>query len=317
MFKYVMARLAGIVPTILLLIVFVVFLIRLLPGDAVDILLADSGGRGGEVSTTEIEKELGLDKSIPEEVVSYTVGLARGDLGNSLWSKRPVTDVILSEIGITLELAMLSLVIGVVSGVGIGVLSAVFRGGLFDYALRSGSILGLTIPNFALATMVVVFPTLWWGWSPPLTYTPIGEGLSGHVAQFITPALILGFGLSASLMRLTRTTMIEVLSQDYIRTARAKGLRGRPVVLRHALRNALLPVVSLFGLQMGALLSGTVLLEQVFGVPGIGQELLNAVRTRDYPMVQGITVVAGVLVILTNLIVDISYGLIDPRVKTS
>jgi peptide/nickel transport system permease protein len=315
MTKYIFARLLATLPTVLLLLFFVVVLIRLLPGDAVDVLLAESGGRAETADYEEIERSMGLDKSIPEEFFAYTIGLLRGDLGTSLWSRSPVLDTIASSIVVTLELTILSLVVGVLVGVGVGIISAARRGSILDYCLRSVSVSGLTIPNFALATMVIVFPTLWWSWSPPLTYTPLKDGLWPHIYQFITPGLILGFGLSASLMRLTRTSMLETLGQDYIRTARAKGLRWERVVLRHALRNSLIPVVSLLGLQIGALLSGAVLLEQIFGLPGMGRELVTALNTRDYPMIQGIAVVSGLMVIVVNLLVDISYVLIDPRVR--
>ena len=283
MTKHIIARLSAIIPTVLLLLFFVVFLIRLLPGNAVDILLANSGGRGGKLDRQQLSRQLGLDQSVAQQFVSYSAGAAHGDLGRSIWTHKPVTSIIFSDVGVTLELTLLSLLVGSVAGIGIGVISALSRGGALDYSLRIFSILGLTVPNFALATLVVVFPTLWWRWSPPLTYTSPGHNLWAHVAQFFTPALILGFGLSAGLMRLTR----------------------------------MIPVISLFGLQVGALLSGTVILEQVFGLPGVGRELIGAINMRDYPLVQGITLMAGLFVILTNLLVDISYGLIDPRIRKS
>jgi peptide/nickel transport system permease protein len=317
MARHLITRLVAIVPTVLLLLLFVVVLIRLLPGNAVDVMLANAAGRQGQRDRQQLSHELGLDKSVVQQFVSYSTAAAHGDLGTSLWTRKRVANIIAGDIGVTVELTVLSLLVGSFAGIGIGVFSALYRGGALDYGLRIFSILGLTVPNFALATIIIVFPTLWWRWSPPLTYTPVSEGLWAHLAQFFTPALILGFGLSAGLMRLTRTTMLDVLRQDYVRTARAKGLAAQTVVVRHALRNALIPVISLFGLQVGALLSGAVVLEQVFGLPGIGRELVSAISQRDYPVIQGITLVAGLFVILTNLLVDMSYGVIDPRIRTA
>ena len=315
MMKYVFGRILGLAPTLFLLLLSVVLLVRLLPGNALDLIFTDTQG-GQNVARQEIEHRLGLDRSILEEFVHYGFGAVRGDLGSSLWNRQPVAPVILKDLGVSLTLSVMAITLGTGLGVSIGVLSAVFRTGPVDALLRSVAILGLTIPNFALATMVIVFPTLWFRWSPPLTYTPIANGFLPHIAQFIAPAIILGFGLSAGLMRLTRAAMLEVLAQDYIRTARGKGLTTSRVVLHHALRNALLPVVSLLGVQIAGAFSGAVLLEQVFGLPGMGRELIAAVTSRDYPMIQGITVVAGMLVMFTNLVIDISYVFIDPRLRT-
>ncbi|HWO94492.1 MAG TPA: ABC transporter permease [Dehalococcoidia bacterium] len=314
MTRYMMARLVAVIPTLLILLLFVVILVRLLPGDAVDIMLQDSA-RAGDVDRTELESRLGLDRSVPEEFFSYSADAFRGDLGRSVWSRQPVTDMISDRIGVTLELTVLSLVVATVIGIFVGVVSAVRQNSWLDYLLRGISIAGLSVPNFALATMVVVLPTIWWGWSPSLIYTPPSEGLWDHISQFFLPAIILGLALSATLMRITRTMMLEVLRQDYIRTARAKGLRGRIVITRHALRNAMIPVVSLLGIQVAFLLSGAVIIENVFALPGIGRTLIASIAQRDYPVVQGITVVSGVLVIASNLVVDLSYAWIDPRAK--
>ncbi len=314
MTNYILARVAAIIPTMLLLLLFVVVLIRLLPGDAVDILLAEQAG-GDSTSRDQLEADLGLNKSLPAAYVAYAGDALTGDLGNSLWSRESVVAIIVGKVGITLELGILALLIGSSIGITIGVISAVFQNTPLDYLLRSFSIVGLSVPNFAIATSVVVLPTIWWNWSPPLTYTPVSEGYLQHISQFIAPALILGVGLSAVLMRMTRTTMLDQLRQDYSRTARAKGLRNRTVILAHCLRNALIPVVSLLGIQVGFVLSGSVILESVFGLPGIGRELTSSLTNRDYPVIQGVTIVAGLFVILTNLVVDISYGMIDPRIR--
>ena len=313
--NYIIARVLAIVPTTMVLILFVVVLIRLLPGDAIDVLLEEQV-RLDDVSRGELEARLGLDKSLPEEFVRYTLGTLQGDLGNSIFTEESVTSLIRKRIGVTMTMSVIALVIGASSGVLIGIISAVKRNSILDYFLRSVSIAGLSVPSFAIATAVIVFPTIWWKWSPPVIYTPPGDGLWPYTAQFFTPAIILALFLSASLMRLTRTMMLEVLRQDYITTARAKGLRDSKVVIRHALRNALIPVVSLLGIQVAFLLSGTVILESIFSLPGLGRTLIGALSARDYPVVQGLTVVSGLLVIMVNLLVDVSYGVLDPRTRT-
>ncbi len=314
--RYIASRVVGIVPTVLLLLFLVVVLIRLLPGNAIDIMLQDQVKAGGS-TRTDLEKRLGLNRSIPEEYARYTLSVFRGDLGRSLWSRQPVTEVIRSRIGVTLELTAFAMLVAVAIGIAVGVISAVMQNTMPDYLLRSFSILGLSIPNFALATVVIVMPTIWWGWSPSLIYKPPGQGLGPHITQFFIPAAVLGVSLGATLMRITRTMMLEVLRLDYIRTARAKGLSPRSVIVRHALRNAMIPVVSLLGVQVAFLLSGAVVAESIFALPGMGRTLIAAIATRDYPVVQGIAVVAGLLVIGINLLVDISYGVLDPRVKVS
>lgn len=315
MFRYLVARVLAIVPTTLLLLAAVVILVRLLPGNAVDVMLQESG-QGSSVQREELERRLGLDKNVFEAYIDYTADFVRGDLGNSVWTGRAVTSVISDRIGITLELGIFSLIFATVVGIFVGVVSAVRQNSLLDLGLRSFSILGLSIPNFALATLVVVMPVVWdLPWTRSLVYHPVSDGWWPHISQFFVPALVLGFFLSATLMRITRTMMLEVMRQDYIRTARAKGLGGTTVIMRHALRNSLIPVISLLGIQVAVLLSGSVVIENVFAMPGVGRALLDAVNVRDYPIVQGIALVTGLLVIFINLAVDVSYGIIDPRVK--
>ncbi len=319
--QYLIKRFLAVIPTMLVLLFMVVGMLRLLPSDAVDVLLAEAATQGGsaELSRNDreaIERRLGLDKPIHEEYFEYTLSALRGDLGTSIWSQRPVADMVRAALPVTIFLAILALVWGILLGVGIGIFSAVWQNSPLDLLLRGLSILGLSIPNFALATFVIVMPTLWWNWSPPVFYSSFSsDDVWGYISQYITPALVLGLALSAALMRLTRTMMLEVLRQDFVRTARAKGLPERRVILGHALRNALIPVVSLLGLQVAFLLSGTVIIEAVFGLPGMGRLLVSALNERNYPVVQGVTVMAGMIVILTNLTVDLSYGYLNPRVR--
>lgn len=315
MAAYVVRRLVGMVLTLLLLTLAVVAFARMVDTDVIDVLLGD---RAADDQTREdLEARLGINKSVPEEYLSYVGGAVRGDLGNSLLSGRPVRSMIADRVWVTLRLAIAALIIGATTGVTIGVISALKQDGPVDYVLRSFAIVGLTVPNFALATAAIILPTIYFNWTPPLIYTPFSQDPWGHTQQFILPAVILGFGLMGTQMRIMRTVMLEVLRQDYIRTARVKGLRGSTVVLRHALRNAMIPVISLLGLQVAVIFSGSVVLEQIFGLPGMGTMLLQAVQQKDWPVVQGITLVIGVWVVLVNLAVDISYALLDPRLKVA
>lgn len=312
---YVLRRMGGMVVTLLLLALVVVIFARIVPTDVIDVILADSAR--DEQSRAQLEEELGLDKTIPEEYVSYVFGAIQGDFGNSLLSGRSVRSMIADRIMVTVELASLGLVLGALIGTSIGVISAIKQDGPIDYLLRSVAIFGLTVPNFALATAAIVLPSIYWQWSPPLFFKPFSEDPVGHFSQFIVPALVLAVGLMGAQMRVMRTQMLEVLRQDYIRTARVKGLAGTSVVYHHALRNALIPVISLLGLQIAVILSGSVILESIFGLPGMGTLLLTSVSTKDWPVVQGVTFIVGVWVVFVNLAIDISYGLIDPRVKVS
>ena len=320
MTKYIIARLAGILPTTLLLLLTVVVLVRLLPGSAIDALEAQAAVTGTTGMSSEaragLERRLGLDKPLPLQYAHYTWNAAQINLGQSVLTGQPVTKMIGRTLPVTLVLGIMALVWSTLAGMTIGLISAVIRGTVVDYVLRSISILGLSIPNFALATFVIVMFTVWWKWSPPVTYTSFdGSNLWTYASQFFAPALVLGLATSAVIMRLTRTQLLEVLGHDYVRTARAKGLPERTAVLRHALPNALIPVVSTLGLEVATLISGAVLIEAIFGLPGMGRMLLTAISQRDYPVIQGIAVVSGMFVIFANLLVDISYGWLNPRVR--
>ena len=320
MTKYIIARLAGILPTTLLLLLTVVVLVRLLPGSAIDALEAQAAVTGTSGMSSEaragLERRLGLDKPLPLQYAYYTWNAAQINLGQSVLTGQPVTKMIGRTLPVTLVLGIMALVWSTLAGMTIGLISAVIRGTVVDYVLRSISILGLSIPNFALATFVIVMFTVWWKWSPPVTYTSFdGSNPWTYASQFFAPALVLGLATSAVIMRLTRTQLLEVLGHDYVRTARAKGLPERTAVLRHALPNALIPVVSTLGLEVATLISGAVLIEAIFGLPGMGRMLLTAISQRDYPVIQGIAVVSGMFVIFANLLVDISYGWLNPRVR--
>ncbi len=279
----------------------------MVPGDVIDLMLSENDFSSTDLETrNQIEQALGLDQPI---YIQYWYWLGnivfRGDLGNSLWQDTPVLEDILARLPVTIELSILSLLVALLIAIPIGVYSAIRQETPIDYIGRSFSILALAVPSFWLGTMVVILPAMWWGWTPPNDIVPFFEEPWTNLKTFITPALVLGASLSAVTMRMTRSMMLEVLRQDYVRTAWAKGLRERTVVLRHAVKNAMIPVVTLIGLLVPFLFGGTVIIEQIFQLPGIGQLLFDAVTQRDYPIITGVFLIVGGMVILVNLIVDL------------
>jgi peptide/nickel transport system permease protein len=315
MTKYAVRSLVSVIPTLLLLTFAVSLLVRLLPGNAVDLMLTGSDAKAADRAV--LERQLGLDRSVSSQYLHYLGDVASGTLGRSLYDRRPVFSVIRSRALPTIELALLSLSVSSLLGVTIGVISAAKRNTRLDYTLRSLVNVFLGIPNFVLATVIVLLPAYYFGWTPPLTYVRIGDNPAANLVFFLAPAAVLGLALSATMARITRTQTLEVIHQDYIRTAQAKGLGAFTVLERHALRNALLPVVTLLGLQVAAVLSGIVVIEQVFSIPGMGTLLLQKIQERDYPVVQGITLLSGVMVVALNLLLDLGYTFLDPRVRVS
>ena len=311
---FVTRRLLALVPTLIFASLIVFVSMRLIPGDVIDMMLAQN-----DLSTDHdraaIEVALGLDQPMHVQYFRWIGGVLEGDLGRSLWQNTPVTEQLAATLPITFELGFLALIVALTVALPIGVYSALRQDTLGDYAARSFSLVMLAIPSFWLGTLVMVFPSVWWRWSPALEYTPFLEDPLQNLAHMIVPAILLGLSLSAVTMRMTRTMMLEVLRQDYIRTARAKGLSETLVVARHALRNGLIPVVTLIGLQAPLLIGGAVILEQIFVVPGMGLLLLEAVFQRDYPVISGVFLVVGFGVLVINLLVDLSYGWLDPKVR--
>jgi peptide/nickel transport system permease protein len=314
MTRYLVQRLIGVVPTLLLLLLLVVVMVRIIPGTVVDLMLTEQGG-ARDVDRQAIEERLGIADPLPVQYLHYTAGVLRGDLGESLWNQRSVADMIFARLPTTIELALMSISISIVFALTFGVIAAIRQDTFLDYVPRSIAVLGLSVPDFALGTMVLVLPTLWFQQTVPLIWHPFSEDPAAHMLQILIPAVVVGIRFSASVMRLTRTMMLEVLRQDYTRTAWAKGLTERSVVVRHGLKNALIPVVTLLGLELAALISGIVIMESIFAIPGVGRLLIESISARDYPVIQGITVVVGTLIILVNLLVDLSYGFLDPRVR--
>jgi peptide/nickel transport system permease protein len=311
---YVVGRLISAFITILGTSFLVFSAVRFLPGSAVDII-ASTSTVGGPEARQHVEHELGLDESLPVGYVHWLGNITHGDFGKSLINGQPISDYIKEGIPVTLELGLMSLFFGVVLGVPIGVISAVKQDSWLDFGLRGIAIVLLAIPGFLIATIVIVVASRAWNWNPPITYIRFTQDPVHNLGQFVLPAIILGFSSAAALMRFTRTAMLEVYRQDYVRTARAKGLADRTVVMRHAFRNALVPIISVIGIFLALIVGGTVIFEQIFQLPGVGRFLLSEVNTRDYPGVQAISLIFAVTVVMVNLATDLAYTFVDPRVR--
>lgn len=311
----IIRRLLALLPTLIFTSIIVFASIRMIPGDVIDLMLAQNDISTGN-DRAMIEAALGLDKPIYIQYFVWMMDVLSGDLGRSLWQNTPVTEQLALTLPITFELGFLALLVALSVAIPIGIYSAMRQDSMGDYITRSFSLLMLAVPSFWLATLVMVFPSVWWRWAPPLQYTPFLEDPVANLAHMSVPSILLGLSLSAVTMRMTRTMMLEVLRQDYIRTARAKGLKESVVIVRHALRNCLIPVVTLVGLQAPLLIGGAVILEQIFVIPGMGLMLLEAVFQRDYPVVTGVFLVVGVSILLINLVVDLTYSLLDPKVRS-
>lgn len=292
-------------------------LMRIMPGDVARMILVGPEGEGtyDEAAYQALRTELGLDKPLYVQYLEWSWRLVNLDGGRSLRYNRPVAQEITSRFPVTLELAVLAAVISLFVGVPLGILSAIRQNRLSDYVGRIISILGLTAPPFWIATLVVLALVLFTGWMPPVIFSRLTDDPGANLSQMIWPAMVLGYNHAALLSRMTRSCTLEVLRQEYIQTARAKGLIERIVISRHALRNALIPVVTVFGFQFAHLLGGSVIQETIFGIPGLGKGLVDAVSYRDYPIVQGFIVVFGVALIAVNLLTDLVYGWLDPRVQ--
>ena len=310
--RYVARRLLVAIPSFLIASLIVFTLPRLIPGDVVQLMLEE---KAYAKDIDELRAKLGLDRPIHSQYLEWIGRAAGGDLGRSLYSNRPITAELAYRLPVSLELGAVALVVAILLGVPIGIVSATRQDTVRDYAARSAAILGLAVPGFWLGTLVVVLPAIYLGWSPSIQYTAFGVSPARHVLQFLLPGLLLGLASAASIMRLTRTQLLEVLRQDYVRTAWAKGLRERVIVLKHSLKNALIPVVTVLGIQIAQILSGTVIFESIFGLPGMGRYLFDSITERDYPAIQGINLVVVTTVVTVNLMVDLVYAWLDPRIR--
>ena len=316
---YAIRRVLLLIPTFFLLTILVFLSVRFIPGDAVDLLMfrmAEAAGGGTGIDRAALERRLGLDVPVHVQYARWMGAiLLRGDLGTPLLRPEPVGELIGGRLPATVELGLVAVIVGVLIGVPIGIYSAVRQDTIGDYVGRSFAIFGLATPNFWLATIILVFPAIWWAWSPPLRLVRLSADPVRHFSMFIVPGLILGTYLAASTMRMTRTMMLEVLRQDYIRTAWAKGLLERSVILRHALKNAIIPVVTLVGMQLPILVGGSVIIENIFNLPGLGRLMLDALNDRDYPVVSAINLFFATVVVLVNLLTDLVYAALDPRIR--
>jgi peptide/nickel transport system permease protein len=310
--NYVLRRLLVAVPSLLIASVIVFTLPRLIPGDVVQLMLEDKG-YGKDLD--ELRAKLGLDRPIPVQYAAWLGAVGRGNLGESLWTRQPVLAELGRRFPVTLTLGAMAIGVAILIGVPIGVVSAARPDGVLDFFARSGAILGLSIPAFVQAIVIILLPAIWWGWTPMIRYVEFSKDPVTHVLQFVLPAVILGIASAAAIMRLTRGLLLEVLRQDYVRTAWAKGLRERVVVLKHALKNAIIPVVTVLGLQVAQIASGAVIIETIFSLPGMGQLLVESIIQRDYPMIQGINLLVVTIIVGTNLGVDMLYAVLDPRIR--
>jgi peptide/nickel transport system permease protein len=316
MLEYVVRRALYGVLVIFLVTVFVFLALRSVPGDAVRLQLADAPGVTEE-QIAERTAALGLDEPVLTQLGRFLGGVFTGDFGTSFQDDSSVGGLIAERLPITLQLGLMALAIGVVTGVAIGMVSAVRPNGWLDQSLRLVSVSGLSIPSFWLGLLLVTYLAIYVGWSPPLVYQGPTENLGGNLAQMFLPALALGAAAMASIARMLRSSLLEVMQSAYIRTVRARGAGPGTVLFKHATRNSLLPVFTVLGLQVGAILGGTVILESIFAIPGMGSLIFEAVQMRDYPVVLGCVIVYGAVFVFVNIVVDLMYGVIDPRVRYS
>ncbi len=302
--------------TIFTVSIVIFFMVRLLPGNVIDLMFGGDAQASPDAKAAAA-KQLGIDGSYPHQYWKWVSGIFQGDLGNSLLSQRPIAEIFTSALPITIELIILGLLIAVVIGIPLGVISAVRRNSASDYASRVGGLIGISIPGFWLATLLLIFFSRVFHWVPPLQYVSFFDDPWKNLQEFFMPAIAISVFTLAIVMRMVRATMLEVLSLDYVRTARAKGVPRRQVLRKHALRNALIPVITVIGFEVGVLIGGAAIVEIIFGLPGVGYTLLNAISQRDYPLIQNATLLIAAVFVSVNMLVDLAYGFLDPRISVS
>ncbi len=312
--QYIARRLLLMIPTLLGLTIIIFMLTRFTPHDTVDQLVGEIGYQD-EALKKDLRDKFGLSNSIPKQYINWLGDILTGNFGDSFYTGRSITGELRNRLPVTVELGVIALGFSIVLGIPIGILSAIKQDSWMDYSTRGVAILLLAVPSFWFAILVLTIGSRYFNWAPPGQYTGPGEDLRNNLAIMATPAIILGLGLSGTKMRLMRAQMLEVMRQDYIRTARAKGLNEMAVLIRHAAKNALIPVVTVIGLQIPILIAGSVILETIFLIPGIGRYLVESATRADYPILQGLALLVGATIVISNLLVDLSYGLLDPRVR--
>lgn len=311
---YAVKRLALAAPVLLLVTIGAFLLVRMVPGD---VLIARIG-ESGSVTPAQLEAlrtQLGLNDPLPIQFIDWFSGVLRGDLGESLWTRQPVWDQIARSLEPTILLGVLATLVGVLIAIPMGVISAVTRNSPIDYAARFVAIGGISLPDFWVGLMVIIALSRWFGYYTGGRYVSFFDDPLANLELLYLPALILGFRLSAATARITRSAMLEVLNADYVRTARSKGLQERTVVVRHALRNALIPIITVLGAQLGIVIGGTVIMESLFAIPGMGTLTLRAITTRDYPQLQANVLILAMFIVFVNIVVDLCYGYLDPRIR--
>jgi peptide/nickel transport system permease protein len=314
---YAIRRLLWIPVTVILATIVVFLLVRFIPGDIIDTIQAqmEANGGTGMIDRAAVEHTLGLDVPVYVQYGRWIRNIVfHGDLGNSLRTQLPITPLIINRVPITFELGLMGILIGLIISLPIGVYAAIRQDTIPDYILRSIAIILISVPSFWIGTLIVLYPSIWWGWTPPMEFVSFFKDPLGNLGMMIIPALVLGTGQTGGTMRMTRTMMLEVLRQDYIRTAWSKGLSERIVVIRHAIKNAFIPIVTMVGGGIPMLVGGSVIIEQIFNLPGMGRLMYDSLMARDYPIVSAINLILATLVIATNLLVDLTYGWLDPRI---
>jgi peptide/nickel transport system permease protein len=316
MYRFVAERLAALVATVVAISIIIFFAVRLLPGSILDLFFAgDNSATPQQIA--DAKKALGLTGSYPEQYWRWASGAVHGDLGHSLLSQQPVSSIITTALPIDIELIAIGILIALLVGIPLGVLSAVRRDKSIDYFSRVTGLIGISVPNFWLATLLLIFTSRVLHWVPPLSYVSLFKDPWRNIQEFILPGIAISVFTLAIVMRMVRATMLEVLNLDYVRTARAKGAPRRSVLVRHALRNALIPVVTVAGFEVGVLISGAAIAEIIFGLPGVGYQLLHAIFQRDYPVVQASVLIIATTFVVVNFFVDILYGILDPRISVT
>jgi peptide/nickel transport system permease protein len=313
--KYFVRRVLLLIPTVLIVCIIVFTLMRMVPGSAVDLMVYRLNSAGISVDAAQVEVMLGMDKPAVQQFFIWIGGILHGDLGDSLFQNESVWHAISRQLPVSLELGIVTLLITNVISIPLGLYCAARQDSISDYVLRIVSVLLMSIPTFFIASLVLVYPAVWWGYAPPAAYVSIFQSPAKNLQMFLIPALVGAIMQAGMQLRMVRTSVLDVMRQDYIRTAWAKGVKERTILFRHAFRNSMIPIVTMIGGSVGGLIGGSVIMETLFNIPGIGNQLITALNQRDYPVVQGCVLVFSVFVMFVNIIVDMCYKWIDPRVE--
>ena len=314
MAKYILKRILLLIPTLLVVTIVTFTLMRMMPGSAVDMILNKYQAMGFTVDRATVLAQLGMDKPVVQQYFTWLFDLLRGDFGDSLFQNQSVLELIAAKMPITLELSLFTLIIINVFSIPLGIITAARQDSIGDYSARLASIVLMAVPTFWIGTLVLIYPAKWWGYAPTITYVSIFDDFAENMKMFLVPAVLGATGQIGMQMRVVRTSLLDVMRQDYVRTAWSKGIKERGVLYGHAFRNSLIPVVTLVGGSVASLVGGSVILENLFNIPGLGSCMVTALNNYDYPLVQGCVVILAVIVMLINLLVDVTYKWCDPRV---